>query len=69
MLRCQVHPKVDVAFGLPPNSDTSHNDYAAASLRCTLQEAYKTVCKDLGYHLKHQKEIYDKKAHGQAYRM
>ena len=46
---------------------TSHNDYAA-SLRCTLQEAYESVRKDLGHHLRRQKELYDKKAHGQPYK-
>ena len=58
---------IDLAFGLPPHSDTSHNDYAA-SLRCTLQEAYESVRKDLGHHLRRQKELYDKKAHGQPYK-
>ena len=63
----QARLPVDVAFGLPPNSETSHNDYAA-SLRITMQEAYEKVHKDLGHHLKRQKEIYDTKAHGHPYR-
>ena len=63
----QARLPVDVAFGLPPNSGTSHNEYAA-SLRCALQEAYERVCEDLGHHLRRQKEIYDKRAHGQPYK-
>jgi len=63
----QAHLPVDVVFGLPPNTDMTHNDYAA-SLRCNLQEVYENVHKDLGHHLRCQKEIYDKKAHGQVYK-
>ena len=33
-------------------------------LRCTLQEAYECVCKDLSRHLRCQKEIY---AHAKSY--
>ena len=62
----QARLPVDVAFGLPPNSEASHNTFAA-SLRTTLQEAFESVRTDLGHHLKRQKEIYDVKAHGQPY--
>ena len=62
----QARLPVDVAFGLPPNSVDSQNEYAA-SLRNTLQEAYDCVRKDLNHHLRRQKEIYDRKAHGKSY--
>lgn len=65
----QARLPVDMAFGLPPNSNAtgSHNEYAT-SLRRTLQEAYETVRRDLGHHLRCQKELYDKKVHGQPYK-
>ena len=43
----QARLPVDVAFGLPPNSEASHNTFAA-SLRTTLQEALKVFTQILG---------------------
>ena len=62
----QARLPVDVAFGLPPSSHNTHNEYAASSRR-TLQEAYEHVCNNLSHHLRRQKEIYDQKAHGKSY--
>ena len=50
MFGCQARLPVDVAFGLPPNSVDSQNEYAA-SLRNTLWEDYDCVRKDLNHHL------------------
>ena len=56
MSGCQARLPVDVAFGLPPNSVDSQNEYAA-SLRNTLREDYDCVRKGLKHHLRRQKEI------------
>ena len=60
MFRRQAHLPVDVAFGLPPNSETTHN----ASLRVIMQEAYEKVRKDLVS----VRKKFDTKAHGHPYK-
>lgn len=62
----QARLPVDVAFGTAPQQVVSHDQYAA-NLRQTLEEAYQTVRTNLGAHLQRQKEIYDRKVHGQPF--
>ena len=62
----QAHLPIDVAFGTAPQQVVSHDQYAA-NLHPTLEEAYQTVLTKLGAHLKRQKEIYDRKVHGQPF--
>ena len=63
----QARLPIDVAFGTAPQQVVSHDEYAA-DLRQTLEEAYQTVRTKLGTHLQRQKEIYDRRVHGQPFK-
>ena len=63
----QTRMPIYVAFGLP-HSDvaTSHSDFAH-QLRKRLEDAYQEVRETLGHTLNHQKELSDKKVHGDPF--
>ena len=58
---------VDIAFGLPDDQPVSTSQYAS-SLHDKLGKAYTEVRKSMNLHLHRQKEIYDRKVHGKAYK-
>jgi len=66
MLGRQARIQADLVFQRPQDQPTYHNQYVA-KLQQTMWEAYKRVQEKMGHHLKKQKEIYDKKAHGQLH--
>ena len=62
----QARLPIDLAFGTAPQEAVSHDQYAS-DLRQSLEEAYQVVRTRLGTHLERQKEIYDRKVHGQPF--
>ena len=62
----QARLPVDVTFGTAPQQVVSHGQYAA-NLHQALEKAYQTAGTKLGDHLERQKEIYDRKVHGQPF--
>ena len=63
----QARIPADVVFQIPHDHPSYHNQYVT-KLQYTLRDAYQQVREKLGHHLKKQKEIYDKKSHGQCYK-
>ena len=62
----QARLPVDLAYGIAPQQDASHDQYAA-DLQQTLGEAYHLVRTRLGSHLKWQKDIYDRNVRGNPF--
>jgi len=67
MFGCKARLPIDVAFELPYDQPVSTNQYAN-TLHQRLGKAYSEVRKTMDLHLHHQKEIYDKKVHGKAFK-
>lgn len=63
----QVRMPVDLMYGSPQPPTTTVSQYAA-DLRSSLDAAYNQVRDSMGRKLLHQKELYDKKAHGQPFK-
>ena len=58
---------IDVAYGLPCNQPVSTSQHAQL-LHQSLGKAYEAVQNNMDHHLHRQKEIYDKKVHGEAFK-
>ena len=56
---------IDIAYGLPPSPTVSSPSAYANQLRNQLQEAYHRVRETMGHKLDLQKQLYDRKVHGE----
>ena len=62
----QARIPVDIMFGSSPVTDTSPSAYAT-TLKQSLSSAYNHVRNKMNATFEHQKQLYDKKVHGQPY--
>ena len=63
----QVRIRVDVMYGTPTPQGSTVPQYVA-DLRSSLSAAYEHVRERMGCKLDHQKELYDRKVHGQPFK-
>ena len=68
MFGCQARLPVDLAYGTAPMEEMTTQEYVR-NLRQTLEKAYLTVRNHTGAALERQKELYDRRVHGDEYQM
>ena len=62
----RVAMPTDIMYGSPTPQAVTVPDYVA-DLRSSLESAYQCVQERMGHKLEHQKELYDRKAHGDPF--
>ena len=63
----QVRMPIDIIYGNPTPQPSTVPQYVA-NLRAQLETAYQRVRERMGRNLERQKELYDRKAHGDPYK-
>ena len=63
----EMRVPVDVMFGLPPSATPNRDDFVEG-IRFTLNNVYDRVRDNIGSAQKRQKELYDRRSHGTAYK-